>query len=554
VESTAVRTAEGRTSPDSTTAPKANGTGRPGLRRPTISASASVVIVVGLLITTVFAVGARAVHDSNEKRLLRQRVREVGAVLMSTFSTVQTPLSSAAVLAEATNGNAAAFRRAMAPIIAQRRPFISASIWNANGTSLRPLVAVGSTPELESQPPEKIRAFLRSATGAQGLSVYDMLGASDRRLGYAQTVPSKDARYVVYGEALLPKNRRARIDKNSAFADLDYALFIGSQSQRDQLIASSTGGTLLHGRTASTTVPFGDSKLLIVMSPRRELGGTLLARLWWFLLIVGVVLTAAAATLVERLSRRRHQAEHLAEENAELYAAQRSVALTLQHSLLTQGFPRVAGLEIGARYVTGAEGIDIGGDWYDVVRLDDTRVIVAVGDVSGRGLPAATTMASLRFAIRAYAVQGDRPGTILTKLSDLLSVRSDGHFATVLCATIDLRDGTMTCANAGHPEPLLIASDAQFVATHIGLPVGVERGSMYEERESLLPAIGTLLFYTDGLIERRGESLSAGLDRLTGVARCATGSLEKVLSTVLEQTIPNGSADDTALLGVRWNR
>ena len=142
----------------------------------------------------------------------------------------------------------------------------------------------------------------------------------------------------------------------------------------------------------------------------------------------------------------------------------------------------------------------------------------------------------------------------MTKLSDLLSVRSDGHFATVLCATIDLRDGTMTCANAGHPEPLLIASDAQFVATHIGLPVGVERGSMYEERESLLPAIGTLLFYTDGLIERRGESLSAGLDRLTGVARCATGSLEKVLSTVLEQTIPNGSADDTALLGVRWNR
>jgi serine phosphatase RsbU (regulator of sigma subunit) len=553
VESTAVRAPERGISSRSTPAGESSTKTRRRSGRPPFGASAVVVVVVGVLITTVFAVGARAVRDANENRLLRQRVREVGALLMSTFPTVQTPLSSAAVLAEATNGNAAAFRGLMQPIIAARRPFISSSIWDANGSSLRPLVVVGATPALESQPPEKVRAFLRRATGRPSMSLYDMLGASDRRLGYAMSVPSKHARFVVYGEASLPKNRRARIDKNSAFADLDYSLFIGARPQQDQLIASSTGGTLAHGRTASVRVPFGDSKLLVVMSPRGDLGGSLLARLWWLLVIIGLGLTAAAAALVERLSRRRHEAERLAQENEELYATQRSVALTLQHSLLTQDFPQVPGLEIGARYVAGAEGIDIGGDWYDVVRLDETRVMIAVGDVSGRGLPAATTMASLRFAIRAYAAQGDRPGIILTKLSDLLNLARDGHFATVLCATIDLHDRSMICANAGHPEPLTIAEDVAYVPTDIGLPVGVRRGVTYVERVSALPPAGTVLFYTDGLIERRGESLSDGLDRLARAAGQSTGSLEAVLSTVLDQTIPDGSADDTALLGMRWN-
>src|SRR5690242_6203012 len=102
--------------------------------------------------------------------------------------------------------------------------------------------------------------------------------------------------------------------------------------------------------------------------------------------------------------------------------------------------------------------------------LDEHRMMVVVGDVSGRGLAAATAMASLRFAVRAYAAQGDAPGTILTKLSELVTVRHDGQFATVLCATIDLASGIMTCANAGHPEPLLTAGDAsEFIPLDVGI-------------------------------------------------------------------------------------
>ena len=158
-----------------------------------------------------------------------------------------------------------------------------------------------------------------------------------------------------------------------------------------------------------------------------------MARCWrelqWLLLGFGLLLSAGAATLTERLVRRREHAQRLADElgeiadeNARLYAAQRTVAQTLQHSLLPDDAPRHPRTRGGARYIAGVADIDIGGDWYDVIELDDGHILFVVGDVSGRGLPAATVMASLRYAIRAYAAQGDDPATILTKLGALISI------------------------------------------------------------------------------------------------------------------------------------
>ena len=166
---------------------------------------------------------------------------------------------------------------------------------------------------------------------------------------------------MVYGERTLARNRKATVAKDSAFSDLDYALFVGARPVPAQLIASSTGGARLAGRTGSMAVPFGDTKLLIVIAPRNDLGGTLLARLPWILGAFGALCTAAAALTVWRLSKRRNEAERLASENQRLYADQRSVAQTLQHSLLPQTLPEAAGLEFGAIYAPGTEGIDIGG-------------------------------------------------------------------------------------------------------------------------------------------------------------------------------------------------
>jgi serine phosphatase RsbU (regulator of sigma subunit) len=511
------------------------------------------VVVVGVLITAGLSLGARSVHNSNENRLLRQRAREVAAVAAAAIPNVQTPLASAAALAQATNGNRAAFRELVAPIVATGRPFVSVSLWSTRAAALRPLVVVGGQPELLTETPAAIRQFLGRATGRPTVAINDLLGARQRRLGYAVSAPSAKPRFVVYGEAELPKSRKATIAKDSAFADLGYALYLGRTADQRNLLASSTGGALLQGRRASFAVPFGDSQLLVVLTPHTELGGALLARLWWMLGALGLLITLVAALLVERLTRRRHDAEVLAGENARLYAQQRSVAQTLQHSLLAEAFPEIGSLEFAARYIAGVEGIDIGGDWYDVVRLERGNILIVVGDVSGRGLEAATMMASLRFAGRAYAAEGHSPSVILSKLSGLLTVGRDGHFATVLCGLLDVSNGQIVMANAGHPEPLLIApTGAEFVATRVGVPVGVKGGRPYEEVRFAFPRGSTLLMYTDGAIERRGEHLDLGLQRLRDVSVGAQGPLEQFLSEVVAGVGTAGTDDDTALLAVRW--
>ena len=142
---------------------------------------------------------------------------------------------------------------------------------------------------------------------------------------------------------------------------------MGTKPVGSQLIASSTGGARLSGRTGSTSTAFGDTQAPPRGRAQKELGGSLLAWLPWILGGFGLLCTVAAALTVWRLSKTRSEAERLAFENQRLYADQRSVAQTLQRSLLPQTLPEAHGLEFGAIYAPGTEGIDIGGDWYEVV-------------------------------------------------------------------------------------------------------------------------------------------------------------------------------------------
>ena len=132
-------------------------------------------------------------------------------------------------------------------------------------------------------------------------------------------------------------------------------------------------------------------------------------------------------------------------------------------------------METGARYEAGVEGVDIGGDWYDLIALDDHRLLLVVGDVSGRGVRAAATMASLRYAIHAYAAQNDPPATILTKLSKLVNVGRTGQLATILCALVDVKAHELTVTSAGHLPPLLISNGTgTFIKSAVGVPIGVK--------------------------------------------------------------------------------
>jgi hypothetical protein len=521
-------------------------------RPPRVHLGTAAVVVIGLLLTAMLSLGTQGLHDSNENRLLHQRVREAAAVVAATIPNVQSPLSSAAVLAEATHANSDSFAQLMQPLVTTGRPFVSASLWSLSGAQPRQVATLGRTSELSTRSPQTISQVLRAAVGQTTMTINDMLGSSERRLGYAYAITGPQGAFVVYAEAGLPKNRRAAVDSNSAFADLDYALYLGTTPHSRELLASSIGGALLGGHTASAPSAFGNSHILLVMRAKKELGGDLLARLPWALAGGGLLLTLAGAFLVERLLRRRDYAETLARENDGLYKEQRSVAQTLQHSLLPNVMPNVAGLDLATRYVAGVEGIDIGGDWYDIVTVDGDHIVFVVGDVSGRGLSAATTMAELRYAVRAYAMQGDPPELILTKVSRLIDV-GDGHFATAVCGAINVPGHSLTIANAGHPAPLLVAVDgASFVESPVGSPLGVAHLAPYESVTMPIPRGATLLAYTDGLVERRGEHLDVGLARLKDASLDQDGSLEDLLTRILTRTIPTGSADDTAILGLRW--
>jgi serine phosphatase RsbU (regulator of sigma subunit) len=162
-------------------------------------------------------------------------------------------------------------------------------------------------------------------------------------------------------------------------------------------------------------------------------------------------------------------------------------------------------------------------------------------------------MASLRFAIRAFASEGDPPSVILGKLTRLVDVHQDDHFATVLCATIDVAAHTVSVANAGHPNPLLLQDDGvRFLDTPVGVPIGVTRNAVYESMTASVSSHATLLVFTDGLFERRGETIDDGLERLRRAAHGGERPLDALLSEIVDIQASDDVHDDVAILGVRW--
>lgn len=516
------------------------------------------VFLVGLVLTGVLVWISASTYSNNEKRLLNLRVRDAGALVAEALPSVETPLASAAALADATDGDVQKFMRFIAPYTSGKTPqFASVSLWRLGTNQTGPLVAVG-TPSVLGVSAARAETFFASTAHKSKLGVIGLLQGSKPRLGYAFTSPGLTGRYVVYGETTLPASRHSKFQSSSSFADLNYALYLGALQRPEDLLVSDLKTTPLTGQTASTSIPFGSNSFTFVVNARHPLVGSFPQRLPWLIAIIGVLLSIGAALLTVRLIQRRNHAEELADslevvadENRRLYSEQRSIAQTLQHALLPEALPKIRGVETGARYEAGVEGVDIGGDWYDLIALDEHRLLLVVGDVSGRGVRAAATMASLRYAIHAYAAQDDPPATILTKLSKLVNVGSTGQLATILCALVDIKTHELTVTSAGHLPPLLISDGTgTFITSSVGVPIGVNTGATYTSTAVSTPRAATLLAFTDGLVERRGESIDTGLARLQDAATANHSDLDELLSTLLE--LRNGGDDDTAIAGLRW--
>jgi serine phosphatase RsbU (regulator of sigma subunit) len=520
---------------------------RYGLTRPSL-----VVLAVGLTITGALAWMAWSVNDRNESRLLDSQVREAATLLAGAVPSLETPLASSVGIAEATSGDASKFNSFMTAYVGPGRPFISASLWRLTGGAPLAVSVIGKPPIL-SGIPAKISAFAAGAPKSNRLSVIGILGGG-HRVGFADGPSGTPSRFVVYAESPLPAGQKVALPKDSAFSQLNFALYLGKSEQRPALLEASVATLPITGRKAVATVPFADTTLTLVGTPTGQLGGTMAQRLPWIVGVIGVLLSVIAAFMTERLVRRRRLAETLAAENRRLYGEQHGIAEALQRALLPNELPAIRGVEIEGRYLPGIESMDIGGDWYDVISYDDNHFLFVVGDVSGRGVRAATIMASLHYSIRAYAAEGDQPSTILAKLCNLLDVDRDDHFATILAGYVDVDRREVTLANAGHFPPLLVGREENdYVEVETGVPIGIANPSTYAAVTFSVPPHGTLLAFTDGLVERRGESLDAGLKRLREAAAAENGRpLGSQLADIIAELIPHGSNDDVAMLGIRW--
>jgi serine phosphatase RsbU (regulator of sigma subunit) len=162
-------------------------------------------------------------------------------------------------------------------------------------------------------------------------------------------------------------------------------------------------------------------------------------------------------------------------------------------------------------------------------------------------------MASLRYAIHAYAAQTDDPAEILTKISRLIDVGESGQLATVLCAIVDTETRQVSLTSAGHLPPLLISDgEARFLDPDVGLPIGVEADTEYRSTTVTVPPAATVVAFTDGLVERRGESLDEGLERLRTAATRHDVGLPELLGELVTELVDGRSKDDIAIVGVRW--
>jgi Stage II sporulation protein E (SpoIIE) len=553
-------TASGVAPPDTTVAPPdttVTTTARGSRRWPYWAAVA--VAVVGLLVTGVLTWVSARNYSRNENRLLSLRAHDLGGALTTALPGIQTDLASAAALADATGGNIAKFKSFIAPYVGEGNghQFVSVSLWRVGGRERAPVAVQGITPALPASTVD-MPAFFQHAAKSGKLTVIGFLSRPNPRLGYAFTGMSSGP-FAVYAESAIPPSRYAPPQKNAAFTDLNYALYLGASTSPSKLLVASVRHLPLSGRHASVKVPFGDTVLTTTVAARGPLTGSLPQRLPWVIAIGGVLLSILATALTARLIERRRATERLAEEleaaaeeNRRLYAEQRGIAQTLQHALLPRSLPQFPGLQISARYEAGAEGVEIGGDWYDVIELGDGRLLLVVGDVSGKGLPAATAMAALRFAIHAYAAEGDDPTTFLPKLSGLISVYEDKQLATVLCAVIDPAAHQVTLTSAGHLPPLMIAEQGtRFLDTPVGLPVGIDRAAAYSSVTVSAPPGATFLAFTDGLVERRGETIEVGLERLRSEVSANHIPLDQLLGRVLDE-LRHDAPDDTAVAGIRW--
>ena len=228
----------------------------------------------------------------------------------------------------------------------------------------------------------------------------------------------------------------------------------------------------------------------------------------------------------------------------------RAVAERLQRSLLPAELPSIPGAEIASRYLAGAAGMEVGGDWYDVGELGPDRWVLAIGDVVGRGLNAASIMGQLRSSFTALAATSADITRLIDRLDLAAGELDESVFSTMVAVEYRCIDGAITAVSAGHPPPFIRRWDGRVEQIDgQGRPIGVSQGDDRIARSNRLGPGDLLVLYTDGLVERRGVSIDAGLGRLADALADVdrTAGVAEIADELIADLEPEPD-DDVALL------
>ncbi|MBT2525173.1 SpoIIE family protein phosphatase [Streptomyces sp. ISL-99] len=256
------------------------------------------------------------------------------------------------------------------------------------------------------------------------------------------------------------------------------------------------------------------------------------------------VLTALAGLIAQALQR------------AQRYDTEAALARGLQDALLPHRLPVVEHVDTVARYLSGTQGMEVGGDWYDVV-ITGQGLALVVGDVQGHGVAAAATMGQLRSAVRAFALAGQDPQEVMHDTNRLLIDIDPGQFASCCYIVLDPASGAAQAVRAGHPQPLLRHSDGRTEVLDLagGIVLGVDQHASYPVTELRLDPGAVLALFTDGLVEQPGIDIDLGIERLRATfSEIGSSSLAETADRLIREARQSADRpDDIALLlAARW--
>jgi CheY-like chemotaxis protein len=249
-----------------------------------------------------------------------------------------------------------------------------------------------------------------------------------------------------------------------------------------------------------------------------------------------------------QILRQLVQSVALAVEALRAYADEHLVALTLQRSFLPTVLPEVPGLAMSYRYIPASDQAEVGGDFYEALRLGD-KVLVAIGDVQGHSLHAATVMGELRHALRAFASEGHSPLAITGLVNEVLTRYHPGIIATLCLVLLDPAAGDMQIVNCGHMPALLVDDGGAAYVGEGGLLLGLPMHEPHIEK-AFLPEGGTMLLMTDGLVEEREVLVDDNLEKLRLAAQEVSGADVEAFSNHL-MAVFGPREDDVAMIAVR---